>query len=250
MNKLSLDGMDKADSQVLIENLQNLSSQEFDRFIQSYAVGDEPAWHRFIKGAYNHPITWWIGLFQLQMQLGLWGPGRRAQASIFAGRLWKASEVLRGNPKGRKIIETVVKYNLRYRKSDLSGRVGGGIFTSFAATGGLAGARRLSRNAKRSAAATHFLIASYGAAIKSVAIGKVHVESIVQSVLTGRPELPVPKINYNLDVHLSEKEQAFSDNAESALFEIMSFSQLAPAPVAISEFCSRPENVDIKGLCK
>lgn len=250
MNTLSLDVLDKNDSQILIENLQSLDSEEFDRFIQSYAMGNEPSWHRFIKGAYNHPITWWIGLFQLQMQLGLWGHQRRSQASIFASRLWKACEILRGNPKGRKVIAAVVKYNLKHRKSDVAGRIGGGLFTSFAATGGLMGSRRLSKNTKRSAAATHFLIASYGAAIKSVAVGKVQVESIVQSILTGRPELPAPKINYNLEVRLSEKEENLSDNAEEALAEILAMSQLSPAPVPVSEFCSRPENVDIKGLCK
>lgn len=38
--------------------------------------------------------------------------------------------------------------------------------------------------------------------------------------------------------------------AEDSLIETNALTKLSPAPVPISEFCLRPENLDLKGLCK
>lgn len=56
----------------------------FDGFSMTFPHGNEAAWYRFVKGTYNHPITWWVGIFQLQMQMGIWGSCHRAVASTRA----------------------------------------------------------------------------------------------------------------------------------------------------------------------
>ncbi|BBA32510.1 hypothetical protein sS8_0545 [Methylocaldum marinum] len=73
MSSLNLGFMEKNDVQSFIETLQSADRNEFAGFTMRFARGDEASWKRFIKGAYNHPITWWIGIFQLTMQMGIWG---------------------------------------------------------------------------------------------------------------------------------------------------------------------------------
>lgn len=66
MSSLDLGFTEKDDVQSFVEALQN-AGPRLTGFTMTFAHGNEAAWHRFIKGAYNHPITWWIGIFQLQV---------------------------------------------------------------------------------------------------------------------------------------------------------------------------------------
>lgn len=251
MSSINLGTTEKKDSQLLIENLQGLSQKEIDDFILKFANSGEPAWHRFIKGAYNHPVTWWIGIFQLQMQLGLWGYSRKAAANLRANALWQVTRVLRDqeNTDSTEILSKIVRYNLEYKKADISGRIAGGAFTNYASMGGRFG-KNVNKNIKRSASLTNFVIASYGAAIKAMASGEGNLESVIQSILTGRPEtLPIGLIN-TLKPSQNKEEMQLLKSSEIALSEVMLLSQLSPPPVPLKEFCGRAENINLSGVCK
>lgn len=251
MTSLNLGINEKKDSQILIENLQELSQSEVDNFILNFVNSNEPGWQRFIKGAYNHPLTWWVGIFQLQMQMGLWGHQRRASANIRANMLWQVTKSLREvpNKKSSHILGSIIKYNIKYRKSDISGRLVGGAFTNYASTGGRLG-KSIGGKIKYPINLTNFMLASYGAAIKSIATGNKSLESVIQSVLTGRPETLPVGILKNMSMSYSKEELKLLSSSEIALAEVMSLSRSSPAPVPIKEFCLRPENINLDGLCK
>ncbi len=251
MTSINLGTTEKKDSQLLIENLQGLSPEEIDDFILKFANSGESAWHRFIKGAYNHPITWWIGIFQLQMQLGLWGHSRKAAANLRASALWQVTRPLRdqGNVDSTDILSKVVRYNLEYKKADISGRMAGGAFTNYASMGGRFG-KSMNKNIKRPASLTNFVIASYGAAIKAMASGNANLESVIQSILTGRPETLPKGLISSLKTSQNKEEIQLLKSSELALSEVMLLSQLSPPPVPLKEFCGRVENINLSGVCK
>ncbi len=152
--------------------------------------------------------------------------------------------------KSSPLLSAIVRYNLKYRKADIVGRIAGGAYTNFASTGGRFGNKRLSKTGKVIRGFTNFGIASYGAAIKAMVKGHRTIEAVIQSVLTGRPEqLPEGYRNYTNE-SLTEWETKTLKNLESALSEVMSLTQVTPAPVPIKEFCSRPENVNLKSICR
>jgi len=111
-------------------------------------------------------------------------------------------------------------------------------------------ARISSKPLKRSVAATNFTIASYGAAIKALTEGKAHLDEVVQSILTGSADKLPKTYHYDKKIKPSEKEKERLKALESALDGIMSLSQIESSPVPINEFCSKPENINIKDLCK
>lgn len=262
MSSLYLSSTEKDDVQIFVENLQ-ADSRTLDGFSTTFMHGNEAAWYRFIKGTYNHPLTWWIGIFQLLIQMGVWGHRHQAAASMRANHLWQISEPLRqeveNGLKGQDVplLSAIVRYNLKHRKSDIAGRLLGGAFTNYATTGGRLGNKALAnagkaarRTIKVTAAFTNFGIASYGAAIKALAQGHKSLEAIIQSVLTGRPEhLPAGYRSDNGAAHTTD-EQKLLENLEAALSEVMSLTQATSGPVPIKEFCSRPENIDLKGVCR
>jgi len=80
--------------------------------------------------------------------------------------------------------------------------------------------------------------------------GHNNTESVIQAIITGSPErLPASYRNGN-EKPLTQREKQLLDATNAALAEVMNLSQLAPAPVPISEFCARPENINLKSLCK
>ncbi len=184
MTSLNVGISEKRDIEVVLRNIQSSPAHEITNFTTSFARGNEAAWSRFLKGAYNHPITWWVGIFQLQMQMGIWGQSYRATARIRANRLWQISEPLRvevsSSLEGEEIplLAAIVRYNLKYRKADILGRLAGGRFTNYASMGGRFGSQRLSNFAKFTGGATNFGIASYGAAIKAITNGYGSLEAI------------------------------------------------------------------------
>lgn len=255
MSSLNLSFTEKDDVQVFIENLQ-ADPRTLDGFSTTFAHGNEAAWYRFIKGTYNHPITWWIGIFQLQMQMGVWGHRHRAAASTRANVLWQISSPLRDELVGMvhgestPLLSAIVRYNLKHRKADVIGRFVGGAFTNYASMGGRLGNKHLPKTAKRVGTVTNLGIASYGAAIKAVGIGPKTLEAVIQSVLTGHPEHLPSGYRSDGDAPISKDESQVLQNVESVLSEVMSLTQVAPGPVPISEFCSRPENLNLKGVCR
>jgi hypothetical protein len=252
---LNLSRPDKEQVQQFVEALQATKSQEFDEFARKFASNDEAAWRRFVKGAYNHPITWWIGIFQLQMQMGMWGSRYRGAASVTANRLWQITNPLRLESTGlirgddAPLLSAIIRVNLRYRKADILGRFAGGAFTNYASTGGRAGNKRLNTTAKLARSITNFGIASYGAAIHAVGKGYDSLESVIQAVLTGRVERPIPLSNL-VSTPMTAEEAELLQKLFDTLSEVNELMQVQPAPVPIHEFCARPENVDLKSICK
>lgn len=148
------------------------------------------------------------------------------------------------------MLSAIVRYNLQHRKADIVGRLLGSKFTNYASTGGRFGNKRLSKGGKLARTITNFSIASYGAAIKALAEEHRTLEAIIQSVLTGRPEDLPAGYHSQSGAPLSEEETNLLENVESALSEVMSLTQVEPGPVPIKEFCSRPENINLKGVCR
>ena len=126
--------------------------------------------------------------------MGIWGHHRKAVASTRANVLWQTTQPLRsevgkmlqGEPSP--LLSSIVRYNLKYRKADIAGRLVGGQFTNYASMGGRFGNKRLPKGVKLPVGAANFIIASYGAAIKAVVEGHRKAEAVIQSILTGSPE--------------------------------------------------------------
>ena len=73
MSLLDLNHLEKTSVQSFTEEIKKLDKTQFALFTMTAPSGNGAYWSRFLKGAYNHPLTWWIGIFQLQMQTDLWG---------------------------------------------------------------------------------------------------------------------------------------------------------------------------------
>lgn len=129
MSELNLNNMDKQDIQKFFNNAQSLKKHEVDAFKSQFSHGNQAAWHRFLVGVYNHPLTWWIGIIQLQMQMGIWGHQYKSMASIRANLLWQITAPLRKEVRNAvhgdsmPIVSTIVKYNLKHHKADILGRL-------------------------------------------------------------------------------------------------------------------------------
>lgn len=256
MTSLNLNTSEKRDIEAVLGNLQSAPSHEVSNFTTNFAKGNQVAWSRFLKGAYNHPITWWVGVFHLQMQMGVWGHRYRATSSVKANRLWKITQPLRAEAAGAlkgesaPIVRAIVRYNMKHRKADISGRLAGGTFTNYASMGGRFGSRRLSGYTKFGVGATNLGIASYGAAIKAVAEGYRTLDAVIQAALTGRAEKLPKGLNLHVDVSQDQEERAIVDNLTIVLSEVMMLSRVSPGPTPIKQFCARPENINLKGLCQ
>ncbi len=73
---------DKAAVEGLLRKAGEDIPRQREDFARRFTDGQHPAWRRYIDGIYNHPKTWWIGIIQTQMVLGVWGARRKAEASI------------------------------------------------------------------------------------------------------------------------------------------------------------------------
>ncbi|WP_417578973.1 hypothetical protein [Nitrincola sp.] len=255
MASLNLNIAEKRDVERVLGHIQSSQNHEMNNFLMSFAIGNEASWSRFLRGAYNHPITWWIGVIQLQMQMGIWGNQYKSIAQTRASVLWQVTHPVRDELSGlargesAPILEAIVKYNFNNRKADILGRFSGGVFTNYASTGGRFGNTRLSPGGTRARSITNFTIASYGAAIKAIAEGKRTYQAVIQSILTGKPE----EIQLNISANgsnLSSEESELLSNLATSASDAFSLTHLSPPPIPINEFCSRPENVNLKGLCK
>jgi hypothetical protein len=128
------------------------------------------------------------------------------------------------------------------------GRLAGGAFTNYASTGGRAG-KRIPKGLKYPINLSNLILASYGAAIKAMASGHGNLESVIQSILTGRPE-SLQRSQLQSTGELSPEEERLLNSSEVALTEVMALSQVLPSPMPVKEFCLRPENINLKSLCK
>lgn len=256
MSQLDLDIKSKQEIDKFIQRTQTASPQELENFKDDFAHGNKAVWQRFLLGAYNHPLTWWIGIIQLQMQMGLWGHKYKSVAAIRANKLWQITAPLRKEVKGglngepMPIVTNIIKYNVKHRKADILGRFTGGAFTNYASTGGRMGNKALPTSAKAVRTVTNLGLASYGAAIQAVVKGHNNLEAVIQSILTGQPEQLPPNIKNMNDIPLTKEEEKYQAAMEFALLEISNLTQVSPGPIPISEFCQKKENMNLKGICQ
>ncbi|WP_078120289.1 hypothetical protein [Thiosocius teredinicola] len=263
--ELDLDPAAKRDVEGFIEELKKKSEQEVTEFAIKATHADDPSWWRFAVGVKNHPITWWMGIFQLQMQAGLWGhkhqiaANQRADILLFPlKQLYTQSQNIdlgheqadKVIDKSQEVIGKVINFNLKHRKADMVGRTIGGVFTSYASGGGRAGARKPKSFTKKAGiASTNFALASYGAAIKAVGLGYTKAEDILQSILTGRPE-QMP-IGFRTESPSLDGEGAeYAQGVQAVAPVMIGFASATSGPVPIQVFCNRPENINLKGVCR
>lgn len=241
--------------QALIDGLSDAGEQEMDRVVTSAIHGDRGALYRFSAGAYRHPVTWWVGIFQIQMQMGQYGHRWRSVAATRASILWQITAPLRDEISDQSpdadtpILSAAARFNLRYRKADIAGRLTGGAFTNYASTGGRAGGRRLGWRMKFARNLTNFGIASYGAMIRAIAMGHRTLEDVLQALITGQPE-SLPGGFGRWEGALSTEEGNLISALRRAVDEATDMTQIRAAPVSIEVFCRRPENRDLRGLCR
>lgn len=251
---LNLSRIDKNEVQKAMDRLQNSSQPEVDQFMAQLVRGNTGVAQRFLQGAYHYPVTWWVGIFQLQMQMGIWGYRWRSIAAQRADTLWRVSRPLRDEVSGlvrggdTPILAAVVQYNLHYRKADVVGRFAGGQLTGYASTGGSLGARHLGYLGRGVRLLTNLTLASYGAAVKAVVTGHREVEPIVQAVLTGNPQ-QLPEGFRDEESLPTPEEAEVLFNLRMVLNDVIALTQWAPSPVPLNEFCSRPENINLQGVC-
>lgn len=146
-----------------------------------------------------------------------------------------------------------VRFNLKYRKADIMGRVHGGVFTNYSSTLGRFGGRRLSGRPSVTipVSATSLLLATFGAAIQSIALGYETQDHIINAMITGRAE-ELPE-GYRFASRMTGEQaldQEVAAGVKAGLYGVDALNDIAPGPVPIREFCQRQENVNLKGLCK
>lgn len=261
--KFELRTPDRDAVQQTLESLQNAPKDDVDDFMRYILNGNRNALQSFIKGAVDNPKTWWIGLFTLQMQAGLLGNRLQRMSQSNAGVLRTILAPLWDDAKGTlvsedsTIISNVVRYAFKYHRSMLAGRLAGGGFTTFATTGGLYGRRqlgRLKRPARYSIGVgvfvTNVSLASYGAGIMAVGLGRSKIRDVLFSILTGSDVQIPPHFELLLgETSATAEEMEQIEWLREILVEINKLVQVGSGPIPIQEFCSKPENIDFKAIC-
>jgi hypothetical protein len=214
---------------------------------------DDAAWLRYINAMAGFPKTWWIGIFQMQMVAGIWGAEHQASAMIRQNTLQRMLNGVPAHPdEAIRIAKIVVYYAYQNRKADIVGRFHGGFFTSYALAGGRAGAS-LPTAIKIAASVTNLSIASFGSAIWAVGSGLSEYYHIVNSILMGNPTPYLGTLltqKTNLPPEEIKKIEETANLVYSQMSPIAALNRVQPNAVPLSVFCSRPENMDLKKLCK
>lgn len=246
---------DLQDIQVFISRLSAASQSEKNTFAMGAETHNSASWVRFSRGVYNHPLTWWIGVFQVQQQLGVWGTTWRGSASVKANSLktvlTPVLEELKGMALGKEspLVDAIIKFNLEQRKADLAGRIMGGLFTNYATTGGRFGAKNIGNSIKLPIKINNFILSAYGAAIKGMHDAQGSLEAVVQAILTGTAETPgYLHKKVEIEKNTSEYQElllAFTECIDS----LMTLAEVQPKAVDPKIFCQRPENRALIGLC-
>lgn len=235
----------------MLEQSDNTTSRDF---LDSFTNSSSPSWIRYSQAIYNHPKTWWIGIIQLTMLTGVWGDRHRRAASMRQSAL---SQIVtryfstRSDEGRLSDAEKIVLFNLKFRKADVLGRLHGGLFTNYAATGGLYG-KRLSNSVKIPAAAVNFTLASFGACVEAIAQGYRSYGALAQSILIGKPESISDTRVFNgsfqappdVDSHMAREALL------SQVVAVHYLNGMKDGPVPVREFCSRPENQNLKKVCE
>lgn len=237
----------------LLRKVGQAPPRQRDEFARRFTDGQHPAWRRYIDGIYNHPKTWWIGIIQTQMVLGVWGARRKAEALIRQAALAQILHQLTA-PENRERSETLiveaVRFNLQYRKADIAGRFHGGLFTNYASMGGRRGAAATGHGLKWAGRITNFTIASFGAAIGALAVGRKTPEDVLNAIITGKTEALPAQYQVLAQQAPAEATDELEHIVNGEVQGVDALNRVSPSPVPIRDFCTRPENVDLKSICR
>lgn len=263
--KLDIRSTDREAIQSALEALQDAPKKDVDDFLRYVLNGNRNALQSFAKGAVDNPKTWWIGIFSLQMQTGLFGDRLKQMANRNAGLLQSALAPLWEDAMGTvfddedsEILSHVIRYAFKYHSALIAGRLVGGGFTTFASTGGRFGKRQIAKLPNPVKYTTvggimvaNFAIASYGAGMMAIGLGRSRLRDILFTILTGSTE-PLPS-HYRLllgNAAMTAEELAEEEWLRNVLLEMGKMTQIGGGPVPIKEFCARPENINRDELCK
>jgi len=253
MTTLNFDSADKQKIEEVINEISNVPEYERDAFLEKFSHGRAPAWQRFVKAGYNQPITWWIGVIQCQMQMGIWGQRYKGNAQVTASLFNQITKPVQDELIGlafggdAPITKAAFSVCKKHFKADMSGRFAAGFFTNYVSTGGRFGKGALSKTSRTLMAITNFAVAGYGAAIQAIANGMTTKEAVIQSMLIGKAS---NVLRSDPGEDLSEEDAVMFEKFCAVCPEIFNLAHIAPGPVPISEFCLRPENVNLRGVCR
>lgn len=77
-----------------------------------------------------------------------------------------------------------------------------------------------------------------------------HEDALVNAIMTGHPErLPRQFRSGPMPEAASPEEETLQTVTQVKLQAAEQINRIAPQPVSMEEFCSRPENVNIEELC-
>jgi hypothetical protein len=139
---------------------------------------------RLISGAYSYPRDWWCGIFYCAMQLGLFGAEGKAMSDPWRRDLNTVLSFIIKNPVlAMRLLGARTQHQMT--SPEFYGRIGGGVFTSYASGGGRFGNRILSGPVKVARMPANFILASTGAAVLAVKYGGRDIVAVFDAVLTG-----------------------------------------------------------------
>lgn len=249
----TLSPADKSAVEGLLRTAGQDTPRQRDDFARRFTDGQHPAWRRYIDGIYNHPKTWWIGIVQTQMVLGIWGARRQAEASIRQTALAQILYQLtapENRDRSEALIVEAVRFNLQYRKADIAGRFHGGLFTNYASMGGRHGSSATGHGLKWAGRITNLTIASFGAAIGAIAANRETAEDILNAIITGKTEALPARYEALAERVSAEATDELVHIVNGEVHGVDALNRVSPGPVSIREFCDRPENVDLQSICQ
>lgn len=139
---------------------------------------------RLISGAYSHPRDWWCGIFYCCMQIGLFGVEGKAMSDPWRRDLVTILDFVVKNPiLAARLLGARTRHQMA--TPEFYGRLGGGVFTSYATGGGRFGSRIMSGPVKVARMPANFILASTGAAVLAVKYGGQDIVAVFDAVLTG-----------------------------------------------------------------
>lgn len=192
----------------------------------------KPAWLRFLKGAYDMPVTWWIGIIHCTMLAGIWGNKYKSAAQINQQRLDLALEKLASHPdkvKIRNTCATVAWYNKQY----IAGRFFAGFLVSRTINKFLSRFKFLKKYMLTTGIGLfgfNLSISSFGAALIAVGSGYNTTHDVVYSIITGTAQrFPPSKTVINLGIEeLKEKAKDEINDPEELIVLIEALNDIQP----------------------
>lgn len=202
----------------------------------------EPAWLRFLKGAYEMPITWWVGIIHSTMLTGSWGNDYKSAAQINQQRLDLALEKFNSHPDQQKIIRVCTAVAI-YNKAYISGRFSGGMLVSKTTNTlfkKIPAIKQYTLAIGATSFALNFSISSFGAALMTIASGYRSTHDVVYSILTGAAQqfpLADALIDYGIEQAKSNAKSEI-ENPKELIVLVETLNDIQPGTMkTYEEWC-------------